>query len=330
MTFLRRQILRFAGAVTAALAAFTIGHAQDYPSHPVTIVVPFTPGGSTDILARLLGQKLEQRLGKTFLVENRPGAGTLIAASAVARADPDGYTLLMAPSSTMATNVTLYKKLPYDPLSDFVPLAGLARVPFVLVVNPSLPVQSLLELIKYAKERPGQLSFASVGPGVPHHLYAELLMNTAGIEMTYVPYKGSAPALNDLVAGHIPLMFTDIAPAVGMLQAGKVRPLGVTSWSRVPAFPDIPTIAEAGLPAFGALPGWQMLVAPSQTPRPIVQRLHDELRSILAQPDINGEIIKLGMLAFENPSVDELRTFVQSETTRWGKVVQLAGIAGSE
>jgi tripartite-type tricarboxylate transporter receptor subunit TctC len=230
----------------------------------------------------------------------------------------------------MATNVTLYKKLPYDPTIDFIPLAGLARVPFILIVNPSLPVHSLRELIKYAKERPGQLSFASVGPGVPHHLYAELLMATAGIAMTHVPYKGSAPALNDVVAGHIPLMFCDIPPAMGMLQAGKVRPLGVTTFSRVPALQEVPTIAEAGLPEFGALPGWHMLVAPGKTPRDTVEKLHTELTGILALPEVKGEIARLGMLPFDNPPVEGLQTFVKSEIVRWGKVVQQAGIAGSE
>src|SRR6266540_3442966 len=195
MQLRRRRFLRLTGTAVAALFASPLAWAQDYPTRGVTIVVPFTPGGSTDIIARMLAQKLEQRLGKSFVVENRPGAGTIIAASAVAKSAPDGYLLLMAPSSTMAVNVTLYKKLPYDPTTDFIPLAGLARVPFVLIVNPSLPVHSLLELIAYAKARPGQLSFASVGPGVPHHLYAELLMSTAGIAMTHVPYKGSAPAL---------------------------------------------------------------------------------------------------------------------------------------
>jgi tripartite-type tricarboxylate transporter receptor subunit TctC len=226
--------------------------------------------------------------------------------------------------------VTLYKKLPYDPAIDFIPLAGLARVPFVLIVNPSLPVHSLLELIAYAKQRPGQLSFASVGPGVPHHLYAKLLMSTAGIAMTHVPYKGSTPALNDVVAGHIPLMFCDIPPAIGMLQAGKVRPLGVTTRTRVPAFPDIPAIAEAGLPEFGGLPGWHMMVAPGKTSRDTVAKLHAELVGILALPEVNTEIIRLGMLPFENSSVEELQDFVKSETVRWGKVVQQAGIAGSE
>src|SRR6516162_2075256 len=326
----RRQFLHLAGAAVAGLSAPPIACAQSYPSHPVTIIVPFAPGGSTDIVARLVGRELEQRLGKTFVVENRPGAGTIIAASAVAKADPDGYVLLMAPSSTMAVNVTLYKKLPYDPATDFIPLAGLAWVPFVLLVNPSLPVHSLLELLAYARARPGQLSFASVGPGVPHHLYAELLMSTAGIVMTHVPYKGSAPALNDVVAGHIPLMFCDIPPAMGMLQAGKVRPLGVTTRTRVPALPNVPPIAEAGLPEFGALPGWHMMVAPGKTPRDVVAKLHAELLDILALPEIETEILRLGMLPFENRSIEGLQDFVKSETVRWGKVVQQAGIAGSE
>src|SRR5262252_7840542 len=180
MEFRRRRFLRLTGAAVVGHFASPLAWAEVYPARPASIVVPFTPSGSTDIIARMLAQQLEQRLGKSFVVENRPGAGTIIAASAVAKTPPDGYVLLMAPSSTMAVNVTLYKKLPYDPTTDFIPLAGLARVPFILVVNPSLPVYSLRGLIKYAKERPGQLSFASVGPGVPHHLYAEMLMNITG------------------------------------------------------------------------------------------------------------------------------------------------------
>lgn len=276
MKLLRREFLCLTGTAVAALAASPGAWAQGYPAHPVTIIVPFTPAGSTDILARLLGQKLEQRLGKSFVIENRPGGGTLIAASAVAKAAPDGYTLMMAPSSTMATNAALYKKLPYNPTTDFVPLAGLARVPFVLVVNPSLPVHSLREFIQYALARPGQLSFASVGPGIPHHLFAEMLMSMTGIKITHVPYKGSAPALNDLIAGHIPMMFSDIPPAIGLLQAGKLRALGVSSATRVPAIADVPAIAEAGLPDFNAA-GWHMLVAPAKTPRDIVEKLHTEL-----------------------------------------------------
>ncbi len=293
----------------------------------MTIVVPFSPAGSTDMLARTLGQKLEQRLGKTFMVENRPGAGTLIAASAVAKAEPDGHVLLMAPSSTMAVNVALYKKLPYDPTTDLIPVAGLAHVPFILVVHPSLPTNSLQEFIKYAKDRPGRLSFASVGPGVPHHLYAEILMSMTGIEMTHVPYKGSAPALNDVVAGHIPLMFSDIPPAIGMVRAGKVRPLGVTTRHRVPALPEVPSIAEGGLPEFDVA-GWHMMVGPAKTPRYIIDKLHAELTGILALPEVKAEIPRLGMLPFDNPSVDELQGFVRSEIVRWSGIVERAGMAG--
>jgi tripartite-type tricarboxylate transporter receptor subunit TctC len=324
--FLRREILLLAGTAVAGLSTSSVTWAEDYPARSVTIVVPFTPAGSTDMLARMLGRKLEQRLGKTFVVENRPGAGTLIAASAAAKAPPDGHLLLMAPSSTMAVNPTLYKKLPYDPTTDFIPLAGLARVPFVLLVHPSLPVQTLQDFIKYAAARPGQLSFASVGPGVPHHLYAEILMSMTGIKMSHVPYKGSAPALNDLAAGHIPLMFSDIPPALGVLQAGKVRALGVTTATRVPAIANVPSIAEAGLPEFNVA-GWHMLVAPGKTPQAIVEKLHAELVAILAQPEVKNEIIRLGMLSFDNPSVTGLQDFVTSEMALWGKILKSAGVA---
>jgi tripartite-type tricarboxylate transporter receptor subunit TctC len=328
MKLLRREFLCLTGTAVAGLAASPRAWAQGYPAHPVTIIVPFTPAGSTDILARLLGQKLEQRLGKSFVIENRPGGGTLIAATAVAKAAPDGYTLMMAPSSTMATNAALYKKLPYNPTTDFVPLAGLARVPFVLVVNPSLPVHSLREFIQYALARPGQLSFASVGPGIPHHLFAEMLMSMTGIKMTHVPYKGSAPALNDLIAGHIPMMFSDIPPAIGLLQAGQLRALGVSSATRVPAIADVPAIAEAGLPDFSAA-GWHMLVAPAKTPRDIVEKLHTELVGILAQQDIKNEITQMGLLTFDNPSLQGLQDFVKSEMVLWGNIVRRAGVAES-
>jgi tripartite-type tricarboxylate transporter receptor subunit TctC len=221
--------LFFLGGVFLVALAAPPARAQDYPTRPITIVVPFTPGGTTDILARMIGQRLEARLGQSFLIENKPGAGSVIGANAVAKAVPDGYTLLMATSTSMAVDVTLYKNLPYNPASDLIPLALVARTPFVLVVNPSLPVRSVQDLIKLAKDRPGQLSYASAGPGTPHHLYAELLKRMTGIEMAHVPYRGSQPSLNDVVAGHVQLMFVDVAPAVGMLRAGKIRQLGVSN-----------------------------------------------------------------------------------------------------
>jgi tripartite-type tricarboxylate transporter receptor subunit TctC len=322
----RRSVLIGLAAVVVmrGLAA-----AQDYPTRPVTIVNPFAPGGGTDLLARMVASKLEQRLGKSFVIENKTGAGSIIAAVAVQKAAPDGHTLLMAPTPTMAVNVSLYKSLPYDPLADFVPIALLSHTPFVLIVHPDLPVKSVPELIAYSKANAGKLTFASVGPGVPHHLYMELLKSMTGIEATYVPYRGSLPALNDVVAGHVPMMFVDFGPATGALQTGKVRPLGVSSKFRMPGFLDIPPLDEAGVPGFDAV-GWQMIVAPAKTPRPVVDRLNRELTDILAQEDTKQEVLKFGFVPVANRSVEALQEFVRSETARWGKVVRDAGIAGTQ
>jgi tripartite-type tricarboxylate transporter receptor subunit TctC len=303
--------------------------AQDYPARTVTIVNPFAPGGGTDLLARMVAQGLEQRFGKSFVIENKTGAGSIIAAVAVQKSAPDGYTLLMAPTPTMAVNVALYKALPYEPLTDFVPLALLGQTPFVLIVNPDLPVKTVPELIAYAKANPGKMSFASVGPGVPHHLYMEMFKHMTGIQATHVPYRGSLPALNDVIAGHVPMMFVDFGPATGALQSGKVRPLGVSATFRVAGFENIPPLAEAGVPGFDAV-GWQMLVAPAKTPRPVVELLNRELTTILSQPATKEQILKFGFVPVANRSVADLQAFVKSETARWGKVVRDAGIAGSQ
>jgi tripartite-type tricarboxylate transporter receptor subunit TctC len=303
--------------------------AQDYPTRNVTTVVPFTPGGAGDILSRMLGPRLEQRLGKPFLVENKTGAGGAIGTAAVAKANPDGYTLGMIPSGPMAVFPTLMKSLPYDPVTELVPLALVAGTPFVLIVHPSLPVHSVADLIKHQKEKGGPLSFATVGPGIPHHLFAEVLKSMTGIETAYVPYRGSLPALNDLVAGHITVMFCDLGPAGPMIQAGKVRPLGLTTKARVAAYPQVPPLHEAGVPGFDGA-SWQMLVAPAKTPRPIVDKLHGEVKAVLAQPDIKEFIGKNGMIPMEDRSVEGLQAFLKSEIDRWGKVVQQAGIAGTQ
>jgi tripartite-type tricarboxylate transporter receptor subunit TctC len=308
---LARSIGFAAAVLVLAASVFAEVVAQDYPGRTVTIVNPFAPGGGTDLLARMIAGKLEQRLGKSFVVENKTGAGSIIAAVAVQKAAPDGYTLLMAPTPTMAVNVALYKSLPYEPLVDFIPLALLAQTPFVLVVNAALPVKSIPELIAYAKANAGKMSFASVGPGVPHHLYMEMFKSMTGIEASHVPYRGSLPALNDVIAGHVPMMF------------------GVSSGFRVPGFTDIPPIKEAGLPGFEAV-GWQMLVAPAKTPRPVVDQLNRELTAILAQPDTKEQIIKYGFIPADNRPVEALQDYVKSETVRWGKVVRDAGIAGSQ
>ncbi len=318
-----------ASLAIAAQAGVPAAHGQDYPSRAMTMVVPFASGGAGDILSRMLGPRLEQRLGKPIIVENKTGAGGVIGANLVAKAPPDGYTLLIAPSGTMAVNVTLYKNLSYDPVADFVPLALVAQTPFVLVVNPELPVRSVRELIQYVKERPRQLSYATAGPGVPHHLFAELLKTMTGIEMSPVAYRGSLPALNDVVAGHVPLIIVDLGPSLGLIQSGKLRPLGVSTATPVAALPDVPPIAEAGVPGFDAA-SWQMIVAPAKTPRPILDKLHGELKSLLATNDVKDQILRNGMLPAQDLSIDGLQDFIKSEIVRWGKVVQQAGIASTQ
>jgi len=299
---------------------------EDYPSHPVAFIVPFAPAGGTDILARLLAQKLEQELGKPFVVENRPGAGTVLATNFVAKSAPDGYTIMMAVSS-LAIDVTLYKSLPYDPTKDLALVALIAKVPFVLVVNPSLPVNSVDDLIKLAKERP--LSYGSGGIGAFHHLAAALFASMTGIKMTHVPYRGTAPALNDLMGGYIQLMFADLGPALPLISAGKIRALAVTTKQRFASLPDVPPLNDAGVPGFDAA-AWQGVIAPAQTPQPILAKLNSQLNAIVAMDDIRARMKDLGMNPVGKGSVDELRQFLQSEVERWGKVVEAAGIAHSE
>jgi tripartite-type tricarboxylate transporter receptor subunit TctC len=301
--------------------------AQDYPSRQVNFIVPFAPGGGTDILGRLVGQKLSDRYGKPFVVENRPGAGTVTAAVQVAKSTPDGYTIMMATSGTMAMNPTLYKKLPYEPGKDLHLVALICNVPFVLVVNPELPVHSIADLVKLAKERP--LSYGSGGAGAFHHIMGELFKTTLGFPMTHVPYKGTLPALNDLIAGHIQLMFSDLAPAYQLIQAGKVRALGVTTAQRVPAAPELPPLAEIGVPGFDWAP-WQSVAAPGGTPKEIVAKLNGAVNAAIAEPDVTKQLVGLKFIPIGKGTPEELDRFVQSETTRWAKVLQQAGVAGSE
>lgn len=325
MEWLRRGALAALSLAAVSFAAL----AQDYPTRPLTFVVPFTPGAATDFLARLLGKELEERLGKPVVVENRPGAGTTIGSNSVAKAAPDGHTLLMATSSPMAINATLYKNLPFDPTSDFVPVAMVAQSPFVLIVKPSLPVKTVQEFIAYAKERPGQLSFGSGGPGSPHHLFAELFASMTGTKMTHVTYRGSVPALNDVVAGHIDFMFCDFASAAGMLQSDRVRPLGVSTAARIPAYASIPPINEAGVPGYDVA-AWFMVVTTGKSPPAAVDRLYGELKTILARPEVREQVVKQSLLPMDSKPVPEMQAFVKSEIVRWGKVVEAAGIAGSQ
>jgi len=302
------------------------GDAATYPTNAVSFIVPFAPAGGTDTLARILAQKLEQELGKPFVVENRPGAGTVLATNFVAKSAPDGYTIMMNVSS-LAADATLYKSLPYDPAKDLALVALIAKVPFVLLVNPSLPVNSVDDLIMLAKKRP--LSYGSGGIGAFHHLAAALFASMAGIKMTHVPYRGTAPALDDLMGGYIQVMFSDLGPALPLINAGKLRALAVTTKQRFPSLPDVPPLAEAGVPGFDAA-AWQGVVAPAQTPQPILVKLNAKLNAIVAMDDVRARMADIGMVPLGTGSVAELQQFLQAEILRWGKLVEEAGLARSE
>src|SRR3984957_12108793 len=319
--------------VTALAALALVAHvapasADDYPTRPITILIPLAAGGAMDITARAMAPKLSERLGKRVLVEERVGAGTVLAANDVAHGPADGYTLLDAPSGTMTTNVTLYKKLSYDPVADFVPIALFCQVPFVLVTNPAEPFKTIPELIAYGKANPGKLSFASTGTGAVPHLAGEMLKSMAGIDMVHVPYKGGPPALNDVMGDQIQLFFADTAIAPALIAAEKIRALGVSSKTRAGVLPDVPAIAES-LPGFEAV-SWHLIVAPSATPRQVIDRLHDEFKTVIKSPDIWQQMITMGLIPVDTPSVDELQHYVKSEIGHWGDLVRKVGIAGTE
>ena len=313
-------------AVLAAVA--TPAQAQQYPSRPVTVVVPFAAGGGSDLLARLVTQKLEARLGKPFIVENRPGAGTTLAAMQVVRAAPDGYTLMQGTSSTMAINVTMNKKLPYEPLKDLVPVALLSSSPFFLVVAADSPLKTVADVIAAAKAKPNGLNYGSGGPGSMHHLSTELLQSLAGIQMTNVPYKATPPAMTDLMAGHIQLLFGDTTSTLPMIQQGKLRGIAVTTARRSPAAPDVPAVAET-VPGFESA-SWQMLLAPGGTPPEVIALLNREVHAIFSDPAVIAELTRRGGGPALTGPPQEVTEFVRKEIVRWGDVVRRAGLEGSE
>ena len=321
----RALLLIMALLLTAAPAA-----AQDYPSRAVTVVAPSAPGGMYSLFARLIATRLEVKFGKSFIVENRPGASSIVGITLVVRAPADGHTLVVVNNTGMAVNPALHRSLSYDPLNDLVPIALIVRIPEVLVVHAALPVRSLPELVAYAKAAPGGLNFASAGPGTQQHLGGVLLQSVLGISMTHVPYKGMSPAINDVAAGHVPLMFSPVPFAIPLAQAGKLRMIGVTTAERVPAIPEVPPLATLGAKSFDAV-SWFMLAAPAKTPQPIVDRLHAEVRLIAEDPEVRGEFSRLGLVPLSaSPPQSELKAFVQSEMARWAEIVKKAGLAGTQ
>jgi tripartite-type tricarboxylate transporter receptor subunit TctC len=318
----RRRFLHLATGAAALPAATRIAWAQTYPTRSVRIIVGFPAGAGADIAARLLGQRLSERLGQSFVIENRPGAGGNLGAETVARAAADGYTLLLVNTSN-AINATLYDKLTFNLIADIAPIAGIFRGPFVMVVNPSFPTKTLAEFIAYAKANPGKINMASAGNGTAPHLAGELFKMMAGIDMVHVPYRGVAPALTDLLGGEVQVMFASMPSSIEYIRDGKLRPLAVTSTGRWAALPDVPTVGDL-LPGFEAS-AWFVVGAPRNTPAEIIDRLNKEINVGLADPKMKARLLDLGGAVLAGPPA-EFRTLIGDETEKWGKVVKAAGI----
>jgi tripartite-type tricarboxylate transporter receptor subunit TctC len=319
----RKAIIRLAGSVAAATAAANVWAQGD---KPITLVVPYAPGGTTDLLGRILAREMAPLLRTTIVVENKPGAGSGLGATYAARAPADGRTLLVATSTTLAINPWLYKRLGYDPVKDFAPIGMIGSVPLVAVVNASVPVGSIAELIALSKAEAGKLSYGSAGSGSPQHLAVEMFKSATGADLTHVPYRGSALAMTDLLGGQIQLMFSDIPPALAHVRGGRLRALGVTSPKRQIAMPEVPTIAESGAAGtrdFQAV-AWQSLVAPTGTPPELIARLAAALERVMKQPQVQERLAAEGVEAATLPP-QQLAAYLKSETTRWGAVVKASG-----
>jgi tripartite-type tricarboxylate transporter receptor subunit TctC len=319
-----RKVLPIVAALAAALAAPGNASAQAYPSRPVTVIVGFAPGGGTDTVARVMQKKLAEHLGQSVIVENRAGAGGTIAAAIVAKAEPDGYTILLATIAALAVAPHLNSKLPYNPLTDFAPVSMATESGNVLVVHPSVPVKTLAEFVKLANSKPGGIAYGTSGVGSAGHLAGELFRLTAKANLTHVPYKGGGPAMSDLLGGQIPSVFASATTATPQVQSGKLVALGSTGSKRSAALPNVPTIAEQGYPGYEAT-NWYAFVAPARTPKAIVARLNRDIVSTLKDPDTHAAILKQG----EEPvasTPEELAQKIKREHATWGRVIRDAGI----
>jgi len=308
------------GAV-ALLGGGGTASALDYPARPVHWIVPYPPGGTTDLLARLIGDALGRRLNQQFIIENRAGAGNNIGTEAVARAEPDGYTVLLV-NPANAINATLYKHLPFEFLRDIAPVAGITRVPNVMEVNPTVPAKTVAEFIDYAKANPGKVNMASAGNGTSVHLSGELFMAMTGVKLTHVPYRGSAPAITDMLAGQVQVLFDNMPSSIEHIRAGKLRALAVTTAVRSPALPDVPTVAEtvAGYEASA----WFGMGAPKGTPAEIIEKLNQEINAVLAEPAMQASLAQIGGVPMRGSAADFAKTIAE-ETEKWAKVVKFSG-----
>ena len=321
----RKQLylqLMLVGSVLWA-AGFSVQAQSTYPQKPIKLIVPVAAGGGTDFIARLVGQKLGEALSTPVIIENKPGGGGNVGVDLAAKSEPDGYTLVM-PITSFPVNPGLYKKLPFDTQKDFAPITLVASAPLVLVINPQLPVQSLADLIKLAKEKPGALNYATSGVGTTSHLAAELFKFSAGLDIINVPYKGGGPAVTDLIAGSVQLYFSTVPAALPQAKAGKIRALAVTSAKRVPSLSEVPTVSEAGLPGYEVV-GWFGLFAPAKTPPAIVERLNSAVVKILQMPDVREKIEAHGLLPGGGTS-KELSVFLDTEIKKWTQLIKAANI----
>lgn len=315
-------VLASLAAGTAALPGAAFAQAA-YPAKPISIVVPFSAGGTTDILARLVGQYLSTELGQPVVIENKAGAGGNIGGQYAAKAAADGYTLFMGTVGTQSINASLYKKMPFDPIKDFAPLTRVANVPNLLVANPQQPFKTVPEMIAYAKANPGKINFGSPGNGASPHLSGELFNAMAKVELTHIPYKGSAPAVTDLLGNQIAIMFDNMPSVIPHVRSGKLRAIAITTAKRSPELPDVPTIAEAGVPGYEAM-SWFGLLAPAATPAPVLAKLSGALAKVLANPEVKKKIVDQGGEPV-NETPAQFAAFIQSESVKWGKVVKSSG-----
>jgi tripartite-type tricarboxylate transporter receptor subunit TctC len=304
--------------------------AQTYPTRPVTIIVPLAAGTGMDTLARLYGDQLGQALGKPVVIENRPGAGLMLGTAAIAAAPADGHTIGISTAAPMSVAQVLYKKINYDPDKDFVPIYFYVKSPFVLIVNPALPIKSVPELIRYAKESANPMTYSSPGAGVLQHLAIEFMAQRFGIKMTHVPYRNSPQSITDIAAGHVNLGFAEAGASLPLIRDGKVRALAVSSSTRLPTLPDVPPFGEAAnAPDFEAV-SWHVLFAPSATPKDIVERLHQEVKRIMSAPDMKKRAADIGLLPVDSPTVEGIKSYIKSEQEKWGSLVKKLGLEGTE
>ena len=329
-----RHALRLVAAAFATVAALSAvlgpAHAQTYPTKSISLVVPLAPGTGMDTIARLYAEQLASSLGKPIVIDNRPGAAMMLALSSVARSAPDGYTLGIATSGPLATNPVLYKKIDYDPDKDFTPIALYVKSPFVLVVNPALPVRTVPDLIKLAKESASPLNYSTPGVGLMQHLSAGFMKQRFGFDATHVPYRNTPQSVTDIVAGHVAFGFAEAGAAVPLIKDGKLRAIAVSSKTRLPILPEVPPFAEASGASDYEAVSWHVLLAPAGTPAPVVERLHGEMKRIMAAPEMVKKVADLGLIPVDTQPIDGIRAYIRSEQEKWGSLVRTLGLAGSQ